>query len=1506
MKSRRHDTVNRITPNNDAVFRATLIAAALLTTGGVASAGGTDIIADNTAETLVDGDTYKSATARNSGTINGQGVTLSGYKPDSEKGTVFVDTSGSISLVDSNVANNIPGNGSGGARGVNARGAGATIDLRNTNVSVNGGSATDIGFANAAAAVAATYGGLVTLDGGTIDSRGNFVFGLTASGNANSSATPAGGERIQASNLNIETTGDRGFGVQALGVNRPEDTGKSTTVTLATVRIGTQGVHAFGIQSANKGAAVSGTDVTVSTTKDGSVGIAVDKGGTLDLNDVHITTAGNTDAGGQQATGIRVGGAGSDARLTNYTMATSGNAAPGATVSDNASLALHDGTIQTAGINARGLYVTSGAVASATGTRITTQAKGADVAVADGGSIHLTNATLAANYRRGPGGGQAGIDTHVLVARDGGVITGDHVAISGSIDSYGEGVVHAGANGLITLNNSTVDNTLPYADFSALGVSARGANAAVRLNNTAVTLTSQKTGYGSSTAAVGATLGGQITLDGGSISANGSYVNGLTARGNDTLGGGERIIASNLNVIVRGANGFGVQAYGNDTSSGTATDTIIDLNRVNVTTESTHATAIQASKKGAKITGGTIQVTTAGNESSGIVADRGGSADLQSGVITTTGGAAIGARAAQGGTVSLRDFAIATRGTDAYGASVEGSGSSFALIGGTITTQGGGAHGLAITGNGSATLSGARIDATGGGASGISLKDSGSVTLDNTLMTTAGASIASQLTLANQTQNIIVGAGSNLTANNGALLQVARNTQGMDGTINLTLKAGSVSAGNIVDLDGLDASGTRADGGKVNLKLERGAQWAGAFDGAAGDTELDSGASYNSTANATIAGNVTGQTNTNITFQRDATIGGNVTAQTGSSTQFGGTTHIAGNVQGTGSAFTFSQNAPTAIGGNVSGAGSSFVFGQNAPTTIGGHVSGAGSSFVFSQSAPTQIAGNVSLANQSSLRGGTAATPIHIQGNATANSNSVLGGNLVVDGALGGAGGTLSPGNSVGVQTYGTSGGFSGAYVAEVNAKGGSDLIIIQNGNFDLSAIDLFVSQENGHGGAVLNHDYTIVRTAAGSVVNPFHNGGTLDDTFNGTLVKLDPVKYDSRDVRIRLAVDNGKVANAKRDMTANQRATLDGMAAVAGENALADSTLLMQPGARKDALTQLSGELHGSMLSALLKNSEMVTRTLSRQLRANLGTVTSPGALIAAASDSPPSGAAPRSSTHLLWIQAVGGRNMLDGDGNAATATTDTYGVFLGGDADVGKGWRLGAAIGYTNGHTTVRDREARANVDSYTLAVYGGNRWAAGAGSLNFLAGGAYTIHDVDSHRSVSVGGRQTLDAGYRVDSAQLFTELGYGIPIGKRGTIEPYVGLEWLGQTAAGFTEHGGLAALRGKRQRDDIASVTVGLRGDTALDMRAGQARAFAGLGWRHASGDLSPGRSLAFLQSNGESFRTTGAPIAKNAAVADLGIGVAVGRNTTISLGYNGQYGGGNTDHSGSLFVRARF
>src|SRR3546814_17463566 len=107
--------------------------------------------------------------------------------------------------------------------------------------------------------------------------------------------------------------------------------------------------------------------------------------------------------------------------------------------------------------------------------------------------------------------------------------------------------------------------------------------------------------------------------------------------------------------------------------------------------------------------------------------------------------------------------------------------------------------------------------------------------------------------------------------------------------------------------------------------------------------------------------------------------------------------------------------------------------------------------------------------------------------------------------------------------------------------------------------------------------------------------------------------------------------------------------------------------------------------------------------MRANLGAGMQAGAPTAQASGAV-AGSMPTSGAYPLWAQVVGSWNELDDGGNAAKVKSDTAGLFIGADTAVGQGWRLGAALGFTDGEVKVNDRNSTSDVTSYTAALYGG----------------------------------------------------------------------------------------------------------------------------------------------------------------------------------------------------------
>lgn len=472
--------------------------------------------------------------------------------------------------------------------------------------------------------------------------------------------------------------------------------------------------------------------------------------------------------------------------------------------------------------------------------------------------------------------------------------------------------------------------------------------------------------------------------------------------------------------------------------------------------------------------------------------------------------------------------------------------------------------------------------------------------------------------------------------------------------------------------------------------------------------------------------------------------------------------------------------------------------------------------------------------------------------------------------------GTLAPGNSVGTLTV------SGDYTAhagsvhelEVDSSGASDRLVVggtahidgtlklAGGPFRQNIAYSFLNATNGVTGQYSHIAYDMAFLSPTLVYGP-----SLSLMVERNDTPFASFAYTSNQKSVAQALDTGSTQPP------------------AAMTELYDTVLNAQSSQVAGYMEQLQGQIHAGTTSALLSNGDLLPRTLSKQAS---------GARNATGKDT------------VLWAEVIHQQRDLDGDDNSQDVRHKVGGLFLGGDTAIGEqGWRMGASLGYLENRIKLDDRRQSSRSNSYSASLYGTQAWEMGSGSLNLLAGGAYTRHSLDSERSISVHQGETLKADYKAHSIQAFAQLGYRMPVSPRSSVEPYASVNWHQLRHGSFSESGGQAALRGDSQRQNLSTVTLGLRGTTELDLSKTTLSLSAGLGWRHALGDTTPERELAFAALPGSNFRISGTPIAKNAAVAELGAELKAGKSTSFGLNYQGQFGR-NQDHAGSLFMKVRF
>lgn len=335
-------------------------------------------------------------------------------------------------------------------------------------------------------------------------------------------------------------------------------------------------------------------------------------------------------------------------------------------------------------------------------------------------------------------------------------------------------------------------------------------------------------------------------------------------------------------------------------------------------------------------------------------------------------------------------------------------------------------------------------------------------------------------------------------------------------------------------------------------------------------------------------------------------------------------------------------------------------------------------------------------------------------------------------------------------------------------------------------------------------------------------------------------------------------------------------------------------------AFDQLSGEIHASIGTALIEDSRHVRNAAMDRIRAAFEVI---GASTAPVEAHGPNGATsvPAGTQDLAaWSRAYGSWGKTDGDGNAARLDRDTGGFLMGADALVAENWRLGLLAGYSHSSFHADARGSSGSSDNYHLGLYGGARW----GDLALRTGAAYTWHAVSTDRSAAFSGyADSLEADYDAGTAQVFAELGYAIPAGG-GVLEPFANLAYVNVRSDDFSETGGGAALSGASVSTDTSFTTLGLRASGAVTLGSVTATAKGLLGWRHASGNVTPFDALAF--AGGDAFPIAGVPVTRDAALIEAGLDVALSSRAMLGISYAGQLGSGFSDQSVNANLDVRF
>lgn len=590
-----------------------------------------------------------------------------------------------------------------------------------------------------------------------------------------------------------------------------------------------------------------------------------------------------------------------------------------------------------------------------------------------------------------------------------------------------------------------------------------------------------------------------------------------------------------------------------------------------------------------------------------------------------------------------------------------------------------------------------------------------------------------------------------------------------------------------------------------------------------------------------------------------------------------------------------------------SGSGGTIVFNHTNSMTFGAALAssnpGDGDVQVLAGTT-TFTAGTGAYSGDIGVSGGKAVFNANVGGDVTVSGSGVVGGVGSIASLDVQTGGTVSPGNSPGTLTVAGPVSFASGTHYIVEVAGGVSDRIAATGPATLTGGTVYVS------GSPSLMQYLIL-TAGGGVT------GTFDGVESTSAFILYSLDYEPNDVYLLVDGYNSLTTAAR---TPNQYAVAKALDKFPADNPLYSAIIGGGIAGAQQAFNALSGEIHGSVGSAMADDSRYVREAITgRLIQAYYGGVGAGGGtpiVMAAAAPTDvvemdtssrmslgagygASRAAPAADHDLAWwSRAFGAWGQYDSNGNAATTDRNLGGFVTGVDGNMGSGWRAGLATGYLNTSLSAGgERYSSADINSYVLGAYAGG----GIGEFALRSGGTWTWNKIDTDRSVVFPGFfEGESASYNGDVGQLFAELAYPI-FTHGGVIEPFAGLAYVHVGTDSFTENGPIAGLTSGGLNMNLGYGTLGARAGTTVVWGGTTVIPHVSAAWQYAFGDTTPEIAMAFA-STGIGMGIGGIPLAQNSALFDIGADAVIAQDMTLGLSYMGQYSGDFTDNG----LRGRF
>ncbi len=464
--------------------------------------------------------------------------------------------------------------------------------------------------------------------------------------------------------------------------------------------------------------------------------------------------------------------------------------------------------------------------------------------------------------------------------------------------------------------------------------------------------------------------------------------------------------------------------------------------------------------------------------------------------------------------------------------------------------------------------------------------------------------------------------------------------------------------------------------------------------------------------------------------------------------------------------------------------------------------------------------------------------------------------------------GTLSPGNSVGTLTV--SGDLnllsSSIYLYEIDENQNSDLVIVSGLATIHDGATFILSAEDG---VYLNQLYPVIQ--ANSL------RGSYEKLVSGyTFIDLDFVTSGGS---LGLVAQRNSVPMASFAQTNNQRAVAKAIDAQSpGDEPYNDALLNDNPSQLPNLYQGWSGEIYSANQAALIYNSRLLTQMMNWRLQDSWLDNNSTTRLQRVGQTN---------SGTAVWAQAYGNLDTFSANADAKKATSKNGGLTLGLDHALTPHFRLGG--GFSASSTSTSVAESSANTSGYHVMLYS----TYDKNSLRLNSGVVQSWYSANMKRTLPLDDRGNAKGTVDSRSTQLFADLSSPITLSKQQdhhtTIAPFGQISQIWLQTSKFSESGAEAGLSGLATNANTGFGTLGARLSHQWKTDKTKWQVGVSAGWQRAWGDLSPTTTLAF--ATGPGFTVNAAPIARNSAVIEIGIGASLGQSSRFNLVYSATLSG---------------